>query len=95
MPATPRAEIGSASLSITQAVISFSAFLPNFVEVGRSNKDEISGEVRLGELAATAIALSIGALLSWLSGSTVPFGIAGFMSFVLVAMYEVALRKDV
>lgn len=95
MPATPRAEIGSASLSITQAVISFSAFLPNFVEVGKADKEQIAGEVRLGELAATTIALSIGALLSWLSGSSIPFGIAAFMSFVLVAMYEVALRKEI
>jgi len=95
MAATPRAEIGSASLSITQAVISFSAFLPNFVEVGKADKEQIVGEVRLGELAATSIALSIGALLSWLSRSSIPFGIAAFMSFVLVAMYEVALRKEI
>lgn len=87
--------MGPASLSISQAVISFTAFLPNFVEVGRADKGQIEGEVRLGEAAATIVALSIGALLSWLSNSPVPFAISSLMALVLVAMYETALRKDV
>lgn len=90
-----RAEIGSASLSISQAVISFSAFLPNFVEVGKADKEDVENEVRLGEFAATAVALSIGALLSWLSQSGVPFLIAALMCLVLISTYETALRRDV
>lgn len=90
-----RPEMGSSSLAISQSVIAFTAFLPNFVEVGRSNKDQIAGEVRLGETAAVVIALSIGALLSWLSGSKIPLYISAIMSAILVGMYETALRKDV
>jgi len=87
--------LGSSSLAISQAVIAFTAFLPNFVEVGKSDRKSIENEVRLGELAAVTIALSIGALLGWLNGSYLPFFIAGIMSFILVAMYETALRKEV
>lgn len=93
--ANPRAEIGSASLSLTQAVVSFTAFLPNFIEVGKADKDAIENEVRLGESAASVVALSIGALLSWLSGSPIPLLVAALMSFIIIAMYETALRKDV
>lgn len=88
-------ELGSSSLAISQAVIAFGTFLPNFVEVGRANKDSISGEVRLGEGAAVATALSVGLLLGWLNGSAVPFYIAAAMSLVLIGLYETALRKEV
>jgi len=90
-----RPELGSSSLAISQAVISFTAFLPNFVEVGKSDKGEIENEVRLGEAAAVTTALAVGALLSWLNASYVPFFVAAIMSFVLIAMYEAAMRKDV
>lgn len=92
----PRPEaLGTSSLAISQSVIAFTAFLPNFVEVGRSDKDQIIGEVRLGETAAVVIALGIGAMLSWLNGDKTPFLISAIMAFILIAMYEVALRKEV
>lgn len=91
----PRAELGTSTLAISQSVIAFTAFLPNFVEVGRQDKDSIAGEVRLGETAAVVIALSIGSLLSWLSGSYVPLYISAVMCAILIGMYETALRKDV
>ena len=90
-----RPELGTSTLAISQTVFAFTAFLPNFIEVGKSNKDDIAGEVRLGETAAVVIALSIGALLSWLSDSYIPLYIAALMGMVLVGMYETALRKDV
>lgn len=94
MPDRP-VEFGVATLAVTQAVGAFTAFLPNFTEVGKANKEEIAGQVRLGETAAVVIALSVGALLSWLTGSSLPFFVAAIMTFILVAMYEVALRNGV
>jgi hypothetical protein len=91
---SPRAELGTSTLAISQSVIAFTAFLPNFVEVGKSDKKAIEGQVRLGETAAVVIALSIGALLSWLSQSPFPFMISSVMSFVLISLYEVALRQE-
>lgn len=88
-------ELGSSSLAISQAVIAFGTFLPNFVEVGRSDKNVIKGEVRLGESAAVITALSVGALLGWLNGSAVPFYIAAAMAAVLIGLYEAALRMEV
>jgi len=92
----PRPEaLGSSSLAISQSVIAFTAFLPNFVEVGKNNPEDIAGQVRLGETAAVVIALSIGALLSWLNGDKTPFFISAVMVSILVVMYETALRKEV
>lgn len=88
-------EFGVATLAITQTVTAFTAFLPNFTEIGRSDKGAIEGEVRLGETAGVVIALSIGGLLAWLTGSSLPFFISVLMTFVLIAMYETALRREV
>lgn len=90
-----RAELGTATLAVTQSVVAFTAFLPNFVEVGKADKGEVLNEVRLGETAAVVIAFAIGALLSWLVHSPVPFFISAVMCFVLVALYEVALQQEV
>lgn len=87
--------IGPATVAISQSVVAFTAFLPNFTEVGRANKEEIQGEVRLGEIAAVAVAGGIGVLLSWLTGSNVPLIISLAVSLLLVTMYETALRKEV
>lgn len=94
MPGKP-IEFGVATLAVTQSVVAFTAFLPKFTDVGKSDKESVAGEVRLGETAAVVISLSIGGLLSWLTDSSVPFYVAGIMTFVLVALYETALRKDV
>jgi len=87
--------IGPATIAISQSVVAFTAFLPNFTEVGRADKEAIQGEVRLGETAAVFVACGIGVLLSWLTGSNVPLMISIMVSLLLVTMYETALRKEV
>lgn len=94
--ASPKPEsIGPATLAISQSVVAFTAFLPNFTEIGRSDKSAIEGEVRLGEIAAVFVAGGIGVLLSWLTGSNVPLVVSLLVSLLLVTMYETALRKEV
>jgi hypothetical protein len=88
-------DVGSSSLAISQSVIAFTAFLPNFLEVGKSDPESVRGQVRLGETAAIVVSLSIGSLLSWVSGSYIPVVIAGLMSLVLAGMYEHAMRQEV
>lgn len=88
-------EFGVGALAITQTVTAFTAFLPNFTEIGKAEKERVEGEVRLGETAAVVIALSVGGLLSWLTGNSIPFFISVLMTFILVAMYETALRREV
>jgi len=90
-----RPELGTASLAISQSVFAFTAFLPNFVEVGKSSPDDIRKQVRLGETAAVIIALGIGGILTWLAGSPVPLGIAALMSAILIYLYETAMRREV
>ena len=93
--AEARAELGTSTLAVTQTVISFTSMLPNFVDIGKADKEDITNEVRLGETAAVVIALSVGGMLGWLVQSPIPFMISAIMCFILVALYEVALNKEV
>lgn len=94
MAAKPES-LGPATVAIGQSVAAFTAFLPNFVEVGKADKETVRGEVRLGEMAAVAVASGIGLLLTWLTGSNVPLMISLIISALLVSLYEVAMRKEV
>lgn len=88
---------GPAALAAGQTIAGFSTFLPRLSEVRKANagaEPEIIGDVRLGEVAATAIALGVGAIASALSKSPVPMYAAAFIALVLIVVYETALRGD-
>lgn len=88
---------GPAALAAGQTLSSFSTFLPRLSEVRKANagaEPGMVGDVRLGEVAATAIALGVGVIASSLSRSPVPMYAAAFVALILIAVYEVALRGD-
>lgn len=87
--------IGAASLAISQSVIAFTAFLPQFTEIKRGTMDALHSDVRLGEMAAVTTACGIGILLSWLTKSHIPAIVSVMVSFMLVMLYETALRNEV
>lgn len=81
-------------LSITQSVGIFSALLPHLAEVRRSAGDPSTiNDVRIGEVAASALVVSIGLMASALVNSPVPAGVAVVSAVLLVAMYESVLQS--
>lgn len=88
---------GPATLAAGQSLSAFTTFLPSLSEVRKADKENdtgIVGDVRLGEVAATAIAFGIGAIASSLSGSAVPMYAAAFMAVIIIIVYELALKGD-
>lgn len=88
---------GPASLAAGQTLSSFMAFLPRLSEVRKANADtdsDLVGDVRLGEVAASAIAIGVGVIASSLSKSPVPMYAAAFVALILIVVYEIALRGD-
>lgn len=86
---------GPASLAAGQTLSTFSTFLPRLSEVRKANKDvdtDIVGDVRLGEVAASAISIGIGVIASSLSGSPIPMYAAAFIAVILIVVYEAALK---
>lgn len=88
---------GPASLAAGQTLSSFASFLPRLSEVRKANaaaEPDIVGDVRLGEVAASAIAIGVGVIASSLSGSPVPMYAAALVAVILIVVYEIALRGD-
>lgn len=88
--------LGPATLSISQSVGLFQAFLPRFTDVRRtipSTDPATTRDVRMGEIAAASLAIGIGAVVSNLTGSPVPIVISMVCSAGLIVLYESALRS--
>lgn len=93
----PNDAIGPATLALSQSIGAFQFFLPRLSEVRRASiKDspDMVGDVRMGEVAASALCLGVGAIMSSMTGSPYPAIISVAMMLVLVCVYEAALRGD-
>lgn len=89
-------QTASASLlAMTQAIGAFNVFLPPLADVRKGSLDdpEFAGDVRVGELAAVALTIGVGAIVSGLTGSAVPTVVSVITGAGLVFLYESTLRS--
>lgn len=89
--------IGPATLAMTQTVGLFQFFLPRLSDVRKADAARdatIVGDVRMGEVGATALCLGIGAMVSSLTGSSVPVVVSLLTALILIALYESVLQAD-
>lgn len=82
-------------LSVSQSVVVFTALLPPFAEVRKADKtdQDMMNDVRLGELAASALVIGIGMIASGVAGSPAPVLASAVCAVALVGMYEGVLRN--
>lgn len=87
---------GPASLAAGQTLSTFTTFLPRLSEVRKAAADDpdMAGDVRLGEVAASAISIGIGVIASSLSGSPIPMYACAFIAVILIVVYESALNGN-
>lgn len=85
--------IGAASLSIPLTITSYQFFLPRLSEVRRAEPDDkhMRGDVYLGQVAAGATSVSVGMMMTVLTGSKVPLWTSVFIALIIAAMYQYAL----
>ena len=76
-----------------EGVSAFKSFLPSLAEVRRGDS-ETKIDVRIGEIAACAITLTVGVLISTLENTATPVAIAVAICVVMVAIYETVLRME-
>lgn len=89
--------IGPATLAITQSFTAFNALLPKFGDIHDkhpSTSPAFADEVRMGEIAASALSIGIGLIVSSLTRSSVPVTVSVIMALGLVTMYEKVLRSN-
>ena len=90
------AAVGGATLALSQTVGSFTAFLPRISDVRKAGADDkaMRGDVRLGEIAATAVSVGIAMTMSALTDSPIPVYAAVFTATILICVFETALRGE-
>jgi len=85
--------VSAATISLGQTVVAYQFFLPRLDTVRNANPEEIRGDVMLGQVAAGALSLSVGLLLSSMTGSHLPTFTALFIAVVIAAVYQYALSR--
>lgn len=82
-------------LAVTQGMSAFNAFLPSLTDVRQAaaNDTTMVASVRTGEFAGTAVTISIGAIASSLSKSSLPSVLALIIVGIMITIYESALHK--
>jgi hypothetical protein len=90
------ASVAAATVALGQSVTAYSIFLPPLREVRQaSTRDSVMrGDVRLGQVAAGAVSLSVGTILSYLTKSAVPLVVSLITTLVIAAIYETALTGE-
>lgn len=88
--------VGVITLALTQAVSVFNAFLPPLTEVRRSSIGDRTAylDVRIGEVAASAMVIGIGAVLSTLVGNNRPMLVSIAGAIGMMGVYEFTLRSS-
>lgn len=82
-------------LSVTQAVVTFTALLPPFTEVRKADKHDtdMRADVRLAEGTAAALVIGIGCVASTMTNSPTPAVASIVAALLLVGMYESVLNN--
>lgn len=91
--ANPEA-LGPASISLGTATSAFMGFLPKFSDIRRAdpNDEGMRKDILLGQIAAVAVSVGTGVIVSSLTGSPVPALVAVLMSAILLACYQAAQK---
>lgn len=93
--AEPIPDLGVSVLSISQGFAAFSLFMPKLSVVRASTGQDmvLAHDVRMGEIAASAITLGIAGIISYATRSAAPLYIGGIVAAGFVTLYEVTLHK--
>lgn len=79
---------------MTNSVVVFTSLLPPFADVRKASPmdHDMVNDVRLGEVAASALVIGVGVVASNVTGSSAPTIVSAIAAVALVAMYESVLR---
>jgi hypothetical protein len=87
---------GAVFLSVSSAIGTFTSLLPSIQDVRKASKNDADArtDVRLGEIASTALVIGIGIVASSVAESPIP-AMAGILTaLALVALYESILTMN-
>jgi len=90
------AALTGAALSLSQTQSAYAFFLPPLREVRQAGKSDpvMTGDVRLGQIAAGSLTIGIGVIMGGLTGSSLPVLVSIAIGLIIAFVYELALRNE-
>lgn len=90
------ADVGAATLAMTQGISAFTFFLPKISDVRKASVNDPSAvaDIRVGEAGGLVVAFGIGAIVSGLTKSTLPVVISLLVALIIICLYETVLRSN-
>lgn len=86
--------LSAATLSMGQTVVAYQWLMPPIQTVRESVPDAtLRANVLMGQAAAGLLSLTVGIMLSWLTGSAIPVWTAITMALVIGATYQYAMTR--
>lgn len=81
-------------LAVTSSIGMYTSLLPSFSEVRKADHSDVEtrNDVRMGEIAAGALAVSIGLMAASMAGTPIPAVVAIVVAVGVTAMYENVLN---
>lgn len=93
---TDATTVAVAGIAVGQTITAYQFFLPSLSEVRRAipgpygNRDVVA-DVYMGQVAAGAVSIGVGAMLASVTGSRMPVYISVFIAAIIGGMYHYAL----
>jgi hypothetical protein len=88
--------MGVAAISLAQSFGFFQSYMPPIADVRKADPSnaEMAGDVRIGEVAALAGSLAVGAIIAWITKDPTPVYVSGLVVVVMMLVYEMTLRAS-
>lgn len=85
--------VAAASIAVGQTVVAYQFFMPRLSDVRKADPSEpdMRGDVLIGQLAASALSIGVGATFAVLTGSKIPMWVAIFTALIIAGAYQYAL----
>lgn len=90
------AALAVSSIAIGQTVSAYQFFLPPLREVRQAGPDDqtMCRDVYVGQVAAGAVSIGVGMMLSFLTGSKLPAFISLFIALIIAGIYHYTMRSQ-
>lgn len=87
--------VAAASIAVGQTVAGYQFFMPRLSDVRKAdpNEPDMRGDVLIGQLAASALSIGIGATFTVLTGSKIPLWVSIFTALIIAGAYQYALSQ--
>lgn len=96
MAALDSGGIAAATISIGQTIAAYQFFLPKLQDVRKADSadEDMRADVLIGQLAAGSVSMTVGGMLTAMTGSQAPVWATLFIAVVMAVIYQYTMNGN-